>query len=161
LAEKLKVDIKLGLTGEDFPLRTEQFGNNYRAPLKAKKWISLFIATLDDFMLKVLMVAAVFSITFDMLLADDHARSHAWIEGAAIMVAVMLVAGVGSFVDWKKEKAFVESRSKSDLKNVCQVLRSGVMETVHHNYLHVGDIINVEYGMHNPVDGIVLQASQL
>jgi hypothetical protein len=27
----------------------------------------------------------------------------AWIEGAAIMIAVLLVAGVGSFVDWKKE----------------------------------------------------------
>jgi hypothetical protein len=64
------------LTGEDFPLRTEQFGNNYRPPLKAKTWISLFIGALDDFMLKVLMVAAVFSITFDMILADPHERSH-------------------------------------------------------------------------------------
>jgi hypothetical protein len=54
-------------------------------------------------MLKVLMVAAVFSITFDMILADPHHRSHAWIEGAAIMIAVLLVASVGSFVDWKKE----------------------------------------------------------
>jgi magnesium-transporting ATPase (P-type) len=26
------------------------------------------------------------------------------------MIAVMLVAGVGSFVDWKKEKSFVASR---------------------------------------------------
>lgn len=66
-------------------------------------WITLFIAALDDFMLKVLMVAAVFSITFDMILADPHHRSHAWIEGAAIMIAVALVASVGSFVDWKKD----------------------------------------------------------
>lgn len=39
LADKLKVDIKVGLTGSDFPDRTEQFGNNYREPLKAKMWI--------------------------------------------------------------------------------------------------------------------------
>jgi len=32
---------------------------------------------------------------------------------------------------------------------------------MHHNYLHVGDVINVEYGMANPVDGLVLQATQL
>jgi hypothetical protein len=30
----------------------------------------------------------------------------------------MVVAGVGSFVDYKKELAFVQSRHKSDAKNV-------------------------------------------
>jgi len=91
--------------------------------LKAKSWISLFIGALDDFMLKVLIVAAIFSITFDMILASPHDRSHAWIEGAAIPVAVGLVASVGSFVDWKKEVQFVISRAKSDEKNICTVLR--------------------------------------
>ena len=42
----------------------------------------------------------------------------AWIEGFAIMVAVVIVASVGSFVDWKKEVQFVKSRKKSDEKNV-------------------------------------------
>lgn len=68
------------------------------------------MAALDDFMLKVLMVAAVCSITFDMILADADHRNMAWIEGFAIMVAVFVVASVGSFVDWKKEVQFVISR---------------------------------------------------
>lgn len=72
-------------------------------PLVAKTFCSLFFAALDDFMLKVLMVASVFSIVLDMLLASPEHRGHAWIEGAAIMVAVIIVASVGSFVDWKKE----------------------------------------------------------
>lgn len=125
MCSKLKVDVKIGLTGEDFPQRTQQFGNNHREQIKAKSWFSLFWAALDDFMLKVLMVAAVMSITFDMILADPHERSHAWIEGAAIMIAVFIVASVGSTVDYKKEIQFVESRRKSDEKNVCIVLRSG------------------------------------
>lgn len=112
-------------------------------------------------MLKVLIFASIFSIVFDMILASPDHRKHAWIEGAAIMIAVMLVAGVGSFVDWKKEVQFVKSRAKSEEKNVCSVLRKGNLEIVHHNYLHVGDIINVEYGMAVPVDGIVMQATQL
>lgn len=45
----------------------------------------------------------------------------AWIEGAAIMVAVLLVAGVGSFVDWRKELQFVSSRAKSEEKNVVSI----------------------------------------
>lgn len=36
----------------------------------------MFIGSLDDIMLKVLLVAACFSITFDMLLADPEERSH-------------------------------------------------------------------------------------
>ena len=48
----------------------------------------------------------------------------AWIEGAAIMVAVATVATVGSFVDWKKEVQFVISRAKSDLQNVVSFLKA-------------------------------------
>lgn len=161
LADLLKVDMKTGLTGSDFEARSAQFDNNYRAPLKAKMWIQLFCAALDDFMLKVLIVAAIVSLTLDMILAEPHHRSHAWIEGFAIMVAVALVASVGSFVDWKKEVQFVKSRAKSDEKNVCRVLRNGEFIELHHNWLHVGDIINVEYGMAIPVDGVVIQATQL
>jgi hypothetical protein len=36
----------------------------------------------------------------------------AWVEGTAILVAVFLVAGVGSFVDWRKEIAFVAVKIK-------------------------------------------------
>ena len=43
------------------------------------------------------------------------------IEGTAILVAVMVVAGVGSFVDYKKELQFVKSRHKSDEKNVVSI----------------------------------------
>ncbi len=34
------------------------------------------------------------------------------------MVAVAVVASVGSFVDWRKEVQFVLSRAKSDAKNI-------------------------------------------
>ena len=37
-------------------------------------------------------------------------RDVAWIEGAAIMIAVFIVASVGSFVDWPKDVQFVKSR---------------------------------------------------
>jgi len=117
------------------------------------------LGALDDFMLKVLIVAAIFSITFDMILADDSHRAYAWIEGFAILVAVATVATVGSFVDWRKEVQFVKSRAKSDEKNVCRVLRNGEIIEIHHNFLHVGDVINVELGMANPVDGIIFQAT--
>lgn len=124
----------------------------------AKSFFTLFLAALDDFMLKVLMVASVFSVCLDMLLASPEARGHAWIEGAAIMIAVFIVASVGSFVDWKKEVQFVKSRQKSNEKNICMVIRNGQKQQIHHDFIHVGDIMNIEYGMAIPVDGIVIKS---
>jgi len=37
-------------------------------------------------------------------------------------------------------------------------MRNGKTEELHHNFLHVGDIIFVEYGKLIPVDGICIQA---
>ena len=87
-------------------------------------------------------------------------------------MAVLLVAGVGSFVDWRKEVAFVAVKLKQMEKNVvslfasliylkCMVLRNGVMEEIHQDFVHVGDILLIDYGMKIPVDGICLRANQL
>lgn len=112
-------------------------------------------------MLKLLIFCAIISITFDMILSSPEEREHAWIQGTAIALAVFIVASVGSFVDWRKEIQFIKSRAETNAKNVCRVLRKGEIEILHHNDLHVGDIIMVEYGMNIPVDGFVFQAVQL
>jgi len=39
ICNKLRVDPKVGLTGNDFAERTEKFGNNYRAEAIAKTWL--------------------------------------------------------------------------------------------------------------------------
>ena len=72
----LKVDLETGLTPADLPDRSVHFGDNQRPPLTAKSFCKILKEALDDFMLKVLLVCAVFSITFDMILADEHERSH-------------------------------------------------------------------------------------
>jgi hypothetical protein len=42
------------------------------------------------------------------------------------MIAVFIVASVGSFVDWKKEVQFVKSRMKSNEKNVVSKFSSAL-----------------------------------
>jgi hypothetical protein len=54
----------------------------------------------------------------------DHFLFLAWVEGTAILIAVALVAGVGSFVDWRKEIAFVEVKIKQMEKNVVSFILS-------------------------------------
>lgn len=59
-------------------------------------------------MLRLLLVCACISIILDVSFAEEHERSHAWIEGFAIFVAVFIVSFVGSYNDYKKEEQFLE-----------------------------------------------------
>ena len=73
ISNKLKASTKTGISTVSLPSRTEFFGNNYREPIKAKKFCTIFLEALDDFMLKVLLVAATGSLAFEYIGADaDH-----------------------------------------------------------------------------------------
>jgi hypothetical protein len=54
-------------------------------------------------MLKLLLVCACISIAVDMGFADEHDRSHAWVEGFSIFLAVAVVSLVSSVSDYQKE----------------------------------------------------------
>ena len=105
--------METGLVPGDFQDREFSFGSNYKEPPKRTPFCKIFIGALEDFMLRVLLVCAVISISIDMGFAEEHERSHgitlilisiAWIEGFAIFVAVFVVASVGSWNDYKKEE---------------------------------------------------------
>ncbi len=76
ISNKLKVDSTKGRSGDSFPDRTKFFGNNYREPLKAKTFCTIFFEALDDFMLKVLIVAATGSLIFEYIGADPEDYGH-------------------------------------------------------------------------------------
>lgn len=63
------------------------------------------IDALEDFMLRVLLIAGVVSIILEMISAADH-RETAWIEGFAIILAVIIVVSVTAVNDRKKELEF-------------------------------------------------------
>jgi magnesium-transporting ATPase (P-type) len=103
LCSKLKSDPVRGLNPTDFDERDARYGSNFKAPPVRTPFCELFMGALDDFMLKILMICAVLSITIEMIFAAEH-RNTAWIEGFAILVAVMVVSTVGAWNDYKKEE---------------------------------------------------------
>ena len=77
IAQKLKTDIRTGLKGgSDFTSRTEAFGNNERDEVEAKSFCSIFIEALDDFMMKILLVAATGSMIFGYIGAKPEDYGH-------------------------------------------------------------------------------------
>jgi magnesium-transporting ATPase (P-type) len=85
----------------------------------------LFLGALEDFMLRFLLICAVVELSIEVGFADHEERRTAWIEGFAIFFGVFIVAGVGSYNDWQKEKQFLKLQAESDKDNtVSYSLRS-------------------------------------
>ena len=76
LQEKLRTNIQRGLTSIDLKEREEHFGSNYKEPQKRTPFCRLFLGALEDFMLRLLLVCAVISISIDMGFASKSDRSH-------------------------------------------------------------------------------------
>ncbi len=84
-----------------------------------------------------------------------------WIEGAAIIIAVLVVVFVTAFNDWTKERQFRGLQSKIELDQKFNVVRENAVRQVPIKDIVVGDICQVKYGDLLPADGVVVQSNDL
>jgi magnesium-transporting ATPase (P-type) len=92
---------------------------------ESQTWLQMFLESFTDATLIVLIVAAVVSLIVGMM--EDPAKG--WIEGAAILFAVLLVAVVTATNNYNKESQFRKLNAvKDDVK--VGVLRNGVATTI-------------------------------
>ena len=80
-------------------------------------FLELIAGTLEDFTLIVLVISGVASIVLEQLFG---AGDSGWVEGAAILAAVAVVALVTAVNDYEKEQQF---RELSALSSETEVLR--------------------------------------
>lgn len=113
---------------------------------------------LDDLMLKVLIGAAIISLVVSMIFEDEH-REIAWVEGAAILVAVFVVSFVTAWNDYKKEEQFIKLNAYSDAQNNVNVMRNKKRIAINFDDIKVGDVVEVEVGMNIPCDAVLIRGS--
>merc|ERR1712066_722399 len=92
---------------------------------------------------------------------EEEEDEHGWIEGAAILIAVIIVVFVTAFNDWSKEKQFRGLQDRIEGEQTFNVIRNGTAQQIQVGELVVGDIIQVKYGDLLPADGIILQSNDL
>jgi P-type Ca2+ transporter type 2B len=82
---------------------------------------------------------------------DDSEAKAEWIEGIAILVAVIVVVFVTAFNDWRKERQFRGLQSKIEHEHKFATIRNGEVVQIPVSDLLVGDICQVKYGKYNYV----------
>lgn len=132
--------------------------------LPAKKSLSiwrLFWNALNDRVLIILSIAAVISLVLGVYEAvgqtpaPGQGPSLAWVEGLAIMVAVVIVVLVTGLNDYRREKQFVALNAKKDDRQV-KAIRSGKSVMISVFDVMVGDVLHMESGDSVPADGILI-----
>jgi P-type Ca2+ transporter type 2C len=109
-------------------------------------------------MLKVLIACAIIDLIVAMIF-HVHERATAWIEGASILVAVVIVSGVTSISDYRKESQFIDLNKFNDSKNTITVKRGGEELVINIDDLKVGDVTQIKTGLSVPCDSLLLPGS--
>ncbi|KAF5635311.1 calcium-translocating P-type ATPase PMCA-type [Fusarium tjaetaba] len=165
LARSLNVDLKAGLSVDELNnqncSRIKVFGRNQLPAKKPKSIWRLAWITFQEAVLIMLTVAGTISLalglyeTFGVKHQPGDPTPVDWVEGVAILGAVLIVVVVASHNDWQKEKAFVKLNTKKDDREV-KVVRSGKSMLVNVADVVVGDVMNLEPGDLIPADGIFI-----
>ncbi|KAG0206832.1 hypothetical protein BGX28_001817 [Mortierella sp. GBA30] len=158
--------------------REQFFGRNVLPKRKPKTIFQLMWMALQDKILILLLVAAVVSIAlgiYEDYGMEQHAKTIydrnynsrvaydpkiSWVEGVAILVAVMIVVMVGSINDFQKEAQFRTLNAKKEDREV-KVIRNGETVLLSVFDVLVGDILHLEPGDVISADGIYLGGHNL
>jgi calcium-translocating P-type ATPase len=157
ICSALKTNVATGLdTEQDIALREKIYGKNARHQRKTRGVCDMICEVFQDFILKVLIVAAVVSTTLGCV---QHGVAEGFQEGAGIMFAIVIIVVVTVGNDYAKEKKFQELMSQADVKPIT-VKRNGELSTIDSEELVVGDIVEIGYGQAVPADVLVITSAE-
>ncbi|KAL0223577.1 hypothetical protein P9112_002967 [Eukaryota sp. TZLM1-RC] len=140
-----------------FAARKTWFGvNSLPTPPFSSFW-SFFIQAMDDLTMKILMVAAVISFILGVI---TEGLAEGWIEGTAILIAVVIVGLVTATNDYKKQLQFMSLSKKQQDKEV-KVVRNGEIVNISIEELVVGDLVKIGVGDILATDGLLIRGQDV
>ena len=145
--------------------RKRVFADNRLPDKKTKSLLELAWITYNDKVLILLTIAAVVSLALGLYqtFGQKHEPGEAqveWVEGVAIMIAIIIVVVVGTLNDWQKERQFVKLNKKKEDRTV-KVIRSGKSQEISIYDIMVGDVMHLEPGDMVPVDGVLIKGHSI
>ncbi len=155
------MDPRSGLSDEEVPRRRAEHGENALPEAPVKSLLSIFLEALSDKTLLILVGAAVLAIGVELLrgaLEPGHAPH--FIDGIAILSAVLVASGVTTLNDWQAARQF---RGLHQLRVDVEVpvRRNGQVRRVRSRELVVGDVVYFDAGDKIPAEGVLLSGAEV
>jgi len=151
LVSLLKTNADKGVEVSSVTTRRKLYGCNSLPAAPRKTFWQLFVDSFDDATLQILIVAAIVSLAIGIY--DDPTTGY--VEGLAILAAVLIVSVVTAVNDYQKELQFRELSAANDDVDVL-VIRGGHAKQIPVADIVVGDVVSIEAGDDIPCDGVLL-----
>ena len=123
------------------------------ARLKRKIMVLLTIAATVSLILGILEDTVFYN-------SETSPQKIDWVDGIAIIIAIVIVILVGSINDYQKERQFSRLNAKKE-ERLIKIRRNGEKIVIASDQVMVGDICMVEPGDVITVDGIIISAYNL
>jgi magnesium-transporting ATPase (P-type) len=140
--------------------RRHKYGANSIPDLPVGSFLDMLREALSDQTLIILMLCAVLSLILEFALASPSERATAWIDGAAILVAVAIVSLVQATSNHRQELQFAAVNRIKSIFDV-GVIRNGLVTQRKNIDLVVGDVVLLEAGNKVPADGVCVESDDL
>jgi len=146
--QRQQTDASKGLTQAEAARRLAQYGPNTLAQAHQRSTLAIFLAQFQSLIVALLVVATV--IAFAM---GDN------IEAVAILVVIVLNAGIGFVTEWKAEQALSALQKQS--VRIAHVIREGTESEIPAAELVPGDLVVLAAGARVPADGRIIESARL
>ncbi|KAJ5200425.1 ATPase P-type K/Mg/Cd/Cu/Zn/Na/Ca/Na/H-transporter [Penicillium cf. griseofulvum] len=153
------------LNHDAFADRRKFFGDNSLPIKPSPSFLSLMWAAYNDHVLFLLTGAAIISLALGLYQTFGTKRTPSnppveWVEGVAILVAIVVITLAGAANDYQKEYKFRKLNKKQQDRNVW-ILRSARIHEVSISEVMVGDIVHISPGDIVPADGVLIRGHQV
>jgi len=140
-----------GLNNEEVIESRKKYGTNELTKIKQKNFFKIFLESLGDPIIKILLIALCIKLLFIFSKYD-------WYETIGIAIAVMLASLVSTISEYGSEAAFKKLQEDASKIKV-KVFRTNQLQEIIINDIVVGDIIKLTTGDSIPADGILISGT--
>lgn len=137
-----------GLNNEEVAASRKKYGTNAISNKKKNSFFKLFIETLADPIIKILLIALAIKTIF--LFHDFD-----WFETIGIVIAILVASLISSISEYGSESAFERLQEESSKIN-CKVKRNNSIQSLSIDDIVVGDIVLLQSGDKIPADGLIV-----
>lgn len=137
-----------GLNNEEVAASRKKYGTNAISNKKKNSFFKLFIETLADPIIKILLIALAIKTIF--LFHDFD-----WFETIGIVIAILVASLISSISEYGSESAFERLQEESSKIN-CKVKRNNSIQLLSIDDIVVGDIVLLQSGDKIPADGLIV-----
>ena len=154
IAQKLRTNLKEGITEEEAKSRKEKFGPNRLNEKKKESFVIRFIKQFNDFMIITLIIASAVSAIVSYMQGEND-----YFDSIIIIAIVVLNAIMGLVQEEKAEKSI--EALKQMTPQLAKVVREKNTYQINAEELVPGDIIFLEAGSNVPADCRIIEANNL